>query len=145
MGFYFQGTKTVLPPLIMLGLLISVSACQHDRKSDHNYHLSLAADDMLYCENLARSVQAQYDPTADSVWLYDFGSDQKLTSDNLSHYANYTAPQGVHFVDFTALSLYDVAYQHQGLEAVISLCLERRAPSTDKTEIKLAEYTPQDS
>lgn len=145
MGFYFQGTKIVLSPLIMLGLLISLSACLHDRFPEHKYQLSDAGDNVLYCENLARSVQAQYDPQADAVWLYDFGSDQKYIANNLSHYANYTAPQGVHFVDFTALSLYDVAYQHQGLEAVISLCLERRAPSTDKTDIKMAYHTQQDS
>ena len=145
MGFYFQGTETVLSPLIMLGLLISLSACQHDRFPGHKYQLSDAGDDVLYCENLARSVQAQYDPKAGGLWIYEFGSDQKIVSDNLSHYANYTAPDDVHFVDFKALSLYDVAYQHQGLEAVISLCLERRVPSTYKTDIKTAYHTQQDS
>ena len=144
MGFYFQGTKTVLPSLIMLGVFMSLSACQHDRFPVHKFQLSDASDDELYCENLARSVQAQYDPKADALWLYDFGNDQKITSDNLSHYANYTAPTDVHFVDFTALSFYDVAYQHQGLEAVISLCLERRAPSTYKADIKMAHHTHQD-
>ena len=67
MGFYFQGTKTILPPLLMLGLLISFSACQHDRFPVHKFQLSDASDDVLYCENLARSVQAQYDPKADAV------------------------------------------------------------------------------
>ena len=141
MGFYFQGTKTILPPLMMFVLLIAFSACQHDRFPVHKFKLSDASDDALYCENLARSVQAQYDPKADALWLYDFGNEQKIHADNQSHYANYTAPTDVHFVDFTALSLYDVAYQHQGLDAVISLCLERRAPSAYNTDIKMAYHT----
>lgn len=145
MGFHFKGTKTVLPSLIMLGALMSLGACQHDRFSVHKYQLSYASDDTLYCENLARSVQAQYDPKADPIWFYEFGSGEKIVSDNLSHYANYTAPKDVQFVDFTALSLYDIAYQHQGLDAVIALCLERRAPSTYKTDIKMAYHTHHDS
>ena len=56
----------------------------------------------------------------------------------LSDLVNFETASDAQFVNFTALSLYDVAYQYKGFEAVISLCLERKGYPIDKADVRLA-------
>ena len=146
MGFYFQGTTTKFQPLrflplALLPLIILLSACQNGPFSIYGYHVSVEKNGLAYCENLARSVASQYDPKAEPLWFYEFGKNSQVKADNRSHYVNDKAPDDAQFVDFTALSFYDAAYQHQGLEAVISLCLERNPSPFHQTDVKLAYHT----
>lgn len=148
MGFYVSQCKTKSASAGYLFSLFFLGACHHDHFASYQSASPHFEQDLAYCELLARSVAAQYDPYSDSLWFYQFGHDEtgrspmkdkhKQRPKQLSDLVNFETASDAQFVNFTALSLYDVTYQHKGFEAVISLCLERKGYPTDKADVRLA-------
>ena len=151
MGIFPQQATAFYSPAYLLGLILLISACHHDDFVPFHTQSPHFIQDMAYCEMLARSVESQYDPDSEALWFYKFGADSHIQLKNhrpttdkphtISHFVNHNAAADTHFVNFHALSLYDVAYQHQGLEAVISLCLHRKGYEGEKRHMEIAELT----
>ena len=139
MRYYKRVAKSAFLSITILSVLSLLSACHHDSFDYGAGQSSKFTQDLTYCEWLARSVAAQYDPAKEALWFYKFGKDDiREQKQQISDYVNHHNPTQTQFVTFTALSIYDVAYQHMGINAVISLCLERKGHKDGKPSVTIA-------
>lgn len=139
MGFYVRAAKAAFSSASILSVLSVLGACHHDNRQFEAGFSSKFKQDVSYCELLARSVAAQYEPEAKAPWFYKFGMDDTPSQkQKITDYVNHQNATDTQFVSFTALSLYDVAYQHMGINAVITLCLERKGHKDGKPSVTIA-------
>lgn len=139
MCFYMRVAKAAFSSALLLSLLSFLGACHHDGFGHQAGHSPKFKQDVSYCKWLARSVASQYDSSKDALWFYEFGKEKNgKEQQQITDYVNHHKPNETQFVTFTALSIYDVTYQHMGIGAVISLCLARKNRKSNKADIKMA-------
>ena len=139
MSLSLRVSKATFSSVIFLSLLSFLSACHHEGLPPHASYVPKLKRDISHCEWLARSVASQYQSDKGSLWFYEFGKENsKQDYQDISDYVNHHSSSDTAFVNFTALSIYDLIYQHMGIDAVISLCLERKGYHHKTTKMALA-------